>query len=203
MEWLQHVLLTKWLRVCSPCNRNCRHFNSLLDFSIATPSDGKLETLASCLALSSYYFCEHWHPGHPSVLLLYATVLTPTWYWPGCSQTDAVLLVLHHCPIFLDLWSISCLSSGLFPVGWCWCVVSKTREQFSSSLDSPGWKDYFTCPEGFSPVYTSSMLFAFFPTVLHCWLTFSTWPWSFPAECVLRRWRLHPGSGNWSISPTV
>lgn len=63
---------------------------------------------------------------------------------------------------FLGLLSISHLSSGLFPVGWCWRVVSKTREQSSSSLDSPRLKDYFTCPEGFSPVYTSSMLFAFF-----------------------------------------
>lgn len=68
--------------------------------------------------------------------------------------------LVYLMPLF---WTLS--------VGWCWSVVSKTGEQSSSSL-----KDYFTCPKGFSPVYTFSMLFAFFLMVLHCWLTFGIWP---------------------------
>lgn len=143
------------------------------------------------------------HCSYQKQIILQATMLPPTLYWLGSSQRDAVLLVLHHWSCFLDLWSISRLSSGLFPVGWCWSVVSKTREQSSSRLASPGWEDYSTCPEGFSPVYTSSTLFAFFLTVLHCGLTFSVRPWSSPAERVPRWWRLHPGSGNWRISPSV
>lgn len=95
-------------------------------------------------------------------LVLGAAVFAWTLYWLGCSQMDTILPVLCHWSCFLGLLSILHLSSGLFPVGWCWRIVSKTRQQSSSILDSPGWKDYFTCPEGFSPVYTSSRLFAFF-----------------------------------------
>lgn len=82
-------------------------------------------------------------------------------YWLGCSQTGTVLLVLCHWSCFLCLLSNSHLSSGLFPVDCCWRLVSKTREQSSSSLDSPGWKDYFTHLEGFSSPFIYSMLFAF------------------------------------------
>lgn len=173
-------------------------------FSTGTPSNRKLETFASCLALSSHYLCEG-----PLGILRYcchqkwATELPAMLYWLGCSWTDAVILVLHHWSCFLDFWSISFLSSGLFPVGWYWSVVSKTGQQSSSGLASPGWKDYFPCPEGFSPVYASRILFAFFLTVLHCWLAFGVWPWSSPAERVPRWWLLHPGSGNWSFSQGI
>lgn len=107
--------------------------------------------------------------------LLWVTVLPAILYRLGYCWIDAALPVLRHWLCFLDLWSISFVFPGLFPVGWFWNIASKTGWQSSLGLASPGWRYYFTCPEGFSLVYTSSVLFAFFTMVLQCWMTFSVW----------------------------
>lgn len=144
--------------VWATCDRNHRHFFSLLDFTSQLPHK---ETESWRHSQTAWHGCcttcvngHPGHSGHSGTLRLPATL-----YRLGYSWMDGLLPVLFHWLSFLDLLSFSFLSSGPFPVCWCFCVRNRVAVPREELLPHLSW-GLFSC------LFMSSMLFAFFTVIL-------------------------------------